>query len=209
MAYRLSLWNLVAELCFLAGFIWHFTIRKEYLRTPEEYQHRPQIISLLFLLGIIAQSAFSVRGLQQSLDRPPDQATPAYSNLYYEVDRGTVDDVTIHNQEIYGQYKSRERFRSTLPADHASFDKFMLDRGVSIHIKNDLVYSLFTESVEYLEFMLVLRGAAFVLSIVMFILFSQFKTIHHARELETETKNVADSDPLGIADDLRRLKDSR
>jgi YbbR domain-containing protein len=46
----------------------------------------------------------------------------------------------------------------------------------------------------------------FVLAFIMFILFSQFKKIHNALEVSSQTTALTDSDPLGIADELRRLK---
>ena len=61
---------------------------------------------------------------------------------------------------------------------------------------------------QYFTFAVFFHIAAITVAIIMFVLFHQFKVIYHAREIAKQTDTLLDSDPLGIADELRRAKNS-
>jgi hypothetical protein len=62
---------------------------------------------------------------------------------------------------------------------------------------------------QYFSLLFVFHLAALIVAIVMFVLFHQFRVIYRSREIANRTNALLDSDPLGIADELRKLKTSR
>jgi cell division protease FtsH len=64
---------------------------------------------------------------------------PPFSELYQKVKAGEVTDVLITSAtgEIYGHYRSKDDFRSTIPPNFNDFTTLLIDKGVSIKYKED------------------------------------------------------------------------
>ena len=63
--------------------------------------------------------------------------TPAFSELYSQVDKGMVDDLIINSAtgEVHGHYKNKEEFRSTVLPTYNDFNKLLIDRGVNYKVE--------------------------------------------------------------------------
>jgi cell division protease FtsH len=64
-------------------------------------------------------------------------ATPAFSELYQEVQDGKVDSITINaaTGDVQGVYKNKEEFRSTIPPNYNDFTTLLIDKNVHMKIK--------------------------------------------------------------------------
>jgi cell division protease FtsH len=62
--------------------------------------------------------------------------TPAFSELYSQVDKGMVEDVVINSAtgEAHGHYKNKEEFRTNVPLNYNDFNKLLIDRNVNFKV---------------------------------------------------------------------------
>lgn len=101
-------------------------------------------------------------------------------------------------------------FRDTL-----DYLQFYSGGIVSVRPQTFLFYELYPDGFVrntmyyHTQLALVSHVIAIILLVIMLVLFSQFKAIHNALEVSGQTTALADSDPLGIADELRKFKTPR
>jgi cell division protease FtsH len=89
----------------------------------------------------------------------PAGQTPGFSELYHQVDKGNVDDITINavTGESHGHYKNKEEFRATVsPTSNEYFQKLLIERDVNFKIEKDNGGNWVTILVNAIPFVLLL-----------------------------------------------------
>jgi cell division protease FtsH len=106
----------------------------------------------LFVLGLIV-----LVYLVFKQSKPAGQ-TPGFSELYTQVDKGNVDDITINaaTGDVHGHYKNKEEFRAIVPPTYNDFDKLLLERGVNTKVEKDNGGNWITILVNAIPFVLLL-----------------------------------------------------
>jgi cell division protease FtsH len=106
----------------------------------------------LFVVGLIVLVYLVVQ------KGKPAGASPGFSELYSQVEKGNVDDITINlaTGDVHGHYKTKEEFRSTVPPNYNDFHKLLLDRQVNEKIEKDNGGNWVTILVNAIPFVLLL-----------------------------------------------------
>jgi len=64
-------------------------------------------------------------------------STPAFSELYSQVEAGSVEDIVFNSAtgEVHGHYKNKDEFRSTVPPNYNDFNKLLIDHKVNFKVE--------------------------------------------------------------------------
>jgi cell division protease FtsH len=84
---------------------------------------------IMFGLAVLVWAVF--KGSQTKGDQP------TFSQLYQYVQDGKVDSITINaaTGDVQGVYKNKEDFRSTIPPNYNDFTTLLIDKNVTMKIK--------------------------------------------------------------------------